>query len=449
MGDHEHSNIKHQEHFHLDQPLLRLPYELLRNNFRAAHFTIEKESTSIKSLLKETATASVNGRATPENVLKNLDTMIAKMRGVKRKLTAHADEEARLYHQSSARIAHLGELYTMKTYDDVNYERWSRKRLDRLIVDYLLRHGCIETARTLTDEKGIDDLVDIHILAQMIKIRDSLRGRSVSEALAWCQENKKELRKMDSNLEFMLRFQQYIELVRTPSPPKLLEAIAHAKKYLVSYKGTHPEELRKVCGLLAYPPRTAGDNAAYAELYSQDRWNMLANLFTETHNQLLSLPPIPLLHIALSIGISALKTPACHQHTAASTEYTGMSTSMQDATGSPTRFPGNREPFDPSHLQRQRSPVPVPTQATVSSPASDCPICSTELNELARSVPCAHHTKSHVDSDLLLLPNGNAFGLERLVAHAVKSGLQPTEYVRDLKTGEVYRASELKKVFIT
>ncbi|KAL2753617.1 hypothetical protein ACRALDRAFT_2043976 [Sodiomyces alcalophilus JCM 7366] len=416
MGDHEHSTIKHQDHVHLDQPLLRLPYELLRNNFRAAHFTIEKESTSIKHLLKETATASVNGRATPEHVLKNLDTMIAKMRGVKRKLTAHADEEARLYHQSSARIAHLNELYTMNTYNDVDYERWSRKRLDRLLVDYLLRHGCADTAQTLANEKGMDDLVDVQTFVHMNKIRDALRGGSVVEALSWCQEHKKELRKMDSNLEFMLRFQQYIELVRTQSQPRLLEAIAHAKKYLVPYKGTYPEELRKAFGLLAYPPNAAVANTAYGELYSPDRWNSLADLFAKTHNQLLSLPSIPLLHIALSSGLSALKTPACHP----------IPSSTDNAT-----------------------PKPLPAQAAVSSPASGCPICSTELNELARNVPYAHHTKSYVDSDLLLLPNGNAFGLDRLVNYAIQSGLQPTESVRDLRTGEVFRADELKKVFIT
>lgn len=128
--------------------------------------------------------------------------MITKMRGVKRKLTAHAEEEARLYHQSSARISHLGELYAMNTYNDVNYERWSRKRLDRLLVDYLLRNDCADTARTITSEKGMDDLVDVQTFVHMNNIRDSLRGGSVIEALAWCQENKKELRKMDVCIPF-------------------------------------------------------------------------------------------------------------------------------------------------------------------------------------------------------------------------------------------------------
>ncbi|CRK43142.1 hypothetical protein BN1723_016115, partial [Verticillium longisporum] len=232
MGDHQHYTIKHQDHVLLDQPLLRLPYELLRNNFRAAHFTVEKESTSIKALLKDTATASVNRRASPDQVLQNLDAMITKMRGVKRKLTTYADEEARLYHQTEARIAHLGELYGMHSFDDVKYETWSRKRLDRLLVDYLLRQGYNNSAHALTAEKNMEDLVDVQTFVSMSRIQESLRGGSVAEALAWCQDNKKELRKKDSSLEFMLRFQQYVELLRSH---KYLEAIAHLKKYIVPY----------------------------------------------------------------------------------------------------------------------------------------------------------------------------------------------------------------------
>ncbi|KAF6836944.1 negative regulation of gluconeogenesis [Colletotrichum musicola] len=413
MADHEHATIKHQDHLLLDQPLLRLPYELLRKNFRSAHFTVEKESTAVKSLLKETATASVNGRASPDDVLRNLDTMIARMRGVKRKLAAHADEEARLTRQSAARISHLGDLYGMHSVDDVKYEAWSRARLDRLLVDYLLRHGYNDSAKALTAEREMDDLVDVETFVQMSRIQESLRKGSVVEALAWCQDNKKELRKMDSNLEFMLRFQQYIELVRTQQQPKLLEAIAHAKKYLVPFKGTYPEELRKATGLLAYPPSAAN---VYADLYSSVRWETLAELFTTTHNRLLALPSSPLLHIALSSGLSALKTPACHSASS-------------------------------SHVAPSDANTATNASATAGT-QSVCPICSTELNDLARNVPYAHHTKSYVEHDLLLLPNSRAYGKERLEDYAKKSGLPPDQ-VKDLRTGEVYPMNKLKKVFIT
>lgn len=123
--------------------------------------------------------------------------MLARMRGLKRKLTACAEEESRLHQQSQSRIRHLGELYTMQSLDDVKYEEWSRTRLDRLLVDYLLRHGYKDSATALSKEKNIQDLVDVETFVQMSRIRESLRNGRVTEALSWCNENKKDLRRMD------------------------------------------------------------------------------------------------------------------------------------------------------------------------------------------------------------------------------------------------------------
>ncbi|PTB41360.1 GID complex subunit containing RING finger motif [Trichoderma asperellum] len=408
MTDHENSSIKHSDHLLLDQPLLRLPNELLRKNFRAAHFAIEKDTSTLKTLLRDSATAALSGRATQQDVLKNLDAMISRMRGVKRKLGAYADEEARLHTQTAARIQHLDELYTMHSIEDVKYEAWSRKRLDRLLADYLLRHGYNDSAKELASEKNMENLVDVDTFVSMSRIREALLNGSVAEALAWCTENKKELRKMESKLEFMLRLQQYIELIRTQSQPKLVEAIAHAKKYLMPYWGTYPKEVKQACGLLAIPPDSS--YGIYSDLYKSTRWNELADLFTTTHNSLLSLPSVPLLHVALSSGLSALKTPACHSsHADDIYNDTGSSSALGHGV---------------------------------------CPICSTELNDLARNVPYAHHTKSHVEHDLFLLPNGRVYGKERLEDYARKSGLSPND-VKDPVTGQTYPMDLLKKVFIT
>ncbi|EMT70146.1 Protein FYV10 [Fusarium odoratissimum] len=415
MGDHESSQIRHNEHLLLDQPLLRLPSELLRKNFRTAHFTIEKDTAALKTLLKDSATAAVSGRASQQDVLRNIDAMVSRMRGLKRKLNASAAEEARLHTQTAARISHLDELYKMDTVEDVKYETWSRKRLDRLLADYLLRHGYNDTAKELAEQRGITDLVDIDTFVAASRVRDSLLKQSVVEALAWCTDNKKELRKMESKLEFMLRFQQYIELVRSQSSAKLTEAIAHAKKHLIPYRATFP---REVCGLLAFPPGGASAAAPYGDLYKPSRWADLANLFTTTHNQLLALPAVPLLHVALSSGLSALKTPACHT--------------------------------DPMHSSDSPSAQSTSDIAAAASTLGHgvCPICSTELNELARNVPYAHHTQSHVEHDLRLLPNGSVYGRDRLEIQARKNNL-PSDQVKDLRTGDIFPVESLKKVYIT
>lgn len=206
----------------------------------------------------------------------------------------------------------------------------------------------------------------------------------------------------------MLRLQQYIELIRTQQEPKLVEAIAHAKKYLMPYWNTYPKEVKQACGLLAMPP-DGTTSGIYSDLYKDSRWNELADIFTKAHNSLLALPSVPLLHVALSSGLSALKTPACHS----SSHDDGYSDSGSSTLGHGV-----------------------------------CPICSTELNDLARNVPYAHHTKSHVEHDLFLLPNGRVYGNERLEDYARKSGV-PANHVKDPLTGEVFPVEQLKKVFIT
>lgn len=180
-----------------DQPLLRLPHELLHKNFRSAHFVVEKQGSFIKKELKDTANAALKGGASPDDVLRNLDTMIARVRGVKRKLEGCDQEEARLYRQVGARVKHLSDLGHMHAFEDVKYEHWSRKRLDRLLVDYLMRQGYGQSARALAKDKGVGDLVDIDTFEQMNRVRQSLLNKNVKDALDWCTENKKELRKMD------------------------------------------------------------------------------------------------------------------------------------------------------------------------------------------------------------------------------------------------------------
>lgn len=126
----------------------------------------------------------------------------------------------------------------------------------------------------------------------------------------------------------------------------------------------------------------------------------------DTHNQLFSLPARPLLLIALSAGLSSLKTPSCHsKHTSSTANASSTTTSV-------------------------------------------CPICSTELNELARKLPYAHHTKSYVEDDPVVLPNGRVYGRNRLIEMGLKVNLE-RGYVTDPTTSEVFLEAKIRKVYIT
>ncbi|KAL1641651.1 GID complex subunit containing RING finger motif [Diplodia intermedia] len=474
MAEFSTTKLNAEQHLLLDQPLLRMPYELARKNFKTAQRYVEREQTFVTKELKNAANGAAQAATTGDAsaTLSQLDTMINRMQGLKRKLETLHTEETTIHKATKTRIQHLDDLYGIPSLADVKYDEWSKVRLDRLLVDYLLRSGYGDSAKALAKEKGIEELVDVDAFVQCERIAESLRRGRCQEALAWCGDNKQGLKKLEvrdpmdkkikkeaeakwsldqywrslfsdrdclieqcpsgchtqerdlfeevanlwtSNLEFELRLQQYVEMVRTGTTQKLQEATQHARKYLASHSDT--KYAIRAAGLLAFPPDTPAEpykddlatinEAPSQTLYSTDRWPKLAELFIKTHNTLYSLPPNPLLHIALSAGLSALKTPSCHsQYASSSSNANSTSTSV-------------------------------------------CPICSTELNELARNVPYAHHTKSFVENDPVVLPTGRIYGRARLMEMNAKLGT-PKGFVKDpMVPNLIYEESQLKKVFIS
>lgn len=142
-------------------------------------------------------------------------------------------------------------------------------------------------------------------------------------------------------------------------------------------------------------------------MYSPERYPYLASLFLQTHHTIFSLPSVPPLQIALSAGLSALKTPSCHSTYASSSSNPNSSSN------------------------------------------SLCPICSTELNELARNVPYAHHTKSFVETDPVVLPNGRIYGRERLWGFNEKVGKLQGRVRDPTNPQDIFDEKEIKKVFIS
>jgi macrophage erythroblast attacher len=156
---------------------------------------VEREKEYILPNLKETANASLSGNQDPVQTLAALDAMIFRMQGLKRKMEALQEEEKKIHTQSRKRIQHLEDLYKIPGLADVKYDEWSRVRLNRLLVDHMLRSGFSESAKQLAQEKGIDDLVDLNVFVQCQRIAASLKRGETKEALLWCGENKVALKK--------------------------------------------------------------------------------------------------------------------------------------------------------------------------------------------------------------------------------------------------------------
>lgn len=179
------------------------------------------------------------------------------------------------------------------------------------------------------------------------------------------------------------------------------------------------------------------------ELFSVERWEFLGDTFVSTHHTLFGLPQEPLLHIALSAGLSALKTPACHSH------HVSPSSGLNVASPKPMQDSDILMSQDGEEQSGNNSePSRDSTTISASLTTSVCPICSTELNELARHVPFANHTKSHVEPDPVVLPNGRIYGRERLERLNEKLGT-PQGLVRDpVDPSKVFEWNEVRRVFI-
>ncbi|KAG5440695.1 hypothetical protein PCK2_000283 [Pneumocystis canis] len=278
----------------------------------------------------------------------------------------------------------------------------------------MLRKGINETAKQLARWKNIElmkeNLVDIDVFIRCREIEEALRNRNTTKCLAWCTENKAFLRKNKINLEFELKLQEYIELVKKNEH---FQAITYSRKYLAPYAEVHMQEFKRAMSLLIFPPDTTCE--VYRKLYSSDRWILLADLFVLTHHNLYNLSVPPLLYITLSAGLSALKTPSC-----CSTESQKVNTSLFHSTL--------------------------------------CPICSPELNSIASLVPYAHADRSSLidsltgekirsDNELIVLPNGQVYNQKSLFEKNEQFGI-PKDIIWDPATAEKFSREKIKKVFI-
>jgi macrophage erythroblast attacher len=181
-------------HLLLEQPLLRLPQELLKMKFKAAQ-------RSIDAVNKHTTTSVQASKSqTPAETLASLDATLQKAQNLKRKLEALHVEEQVLHSQQKARIEHLQTLHEIPSLSDVAYDRWSHVRLDRLLVDYLLRSGYTQSAKELAEENKLGGLVDVGVFEEARRIEQALERGDVKDALSWCAENKNALKKINVGL---------------------------------------------------------------------------------------------------------------------------------------------------------------------------------------------------------------------------------------------------------
>lgn len=295
------------------------------------------------------------------------------------------------------------------------------------------------------------------------------------------------MRRFKSTLEFDLRVQEFVDLCKSaPSggasrAAALPAAISYARKHLLApYKAAlaasaegaasdgkmevdpvkdQDEEdqainariistVSQVLGLLAVPP----GGYAYEDLYSPLRYRQLYDTLLAAALRIYSLPPQPVLHIALSAGLSSLKVPACYngERSSQSVHQAAAATDPPEAEGA---GPVNEDLLADVHREVEAETRKHDAELRASSSDesvdetrnNDCPVCATVgcghkkkkggnelgLGVLAKEVPWSHHSNSTIvcritgkvisDSgeeadEVVALPNGRVYSRRALEA---------------------------------
>ncbi|XP_070541046.1 E3 ubiquitin-protein transferase MAEA-like [Ptychodera flava] len=380
----------------LEHSTLKVPYEILNKKFRNAQKNIDREVSHVIHVTNEIEKCLENKPVTVGAVASLLDSVVDKLSVLKRKAEESISQEEESVKVCKRRVEHL------KDHDNPNpsaVAQWKKKRLDRMLVEYFLRAGYYDTALKLATHTDIKDLTNIELFMVSKEVEESLLRRETSSCLAWCHDNKSKLRKIKSCLEFNLRTQEFVELIRCN---KRMEAIKHARRFFANLETHQLAEVQKVMGLLAYPSDT--QISPYKELLDSTRWQLLVEQFRNDNFKLHQLNSNSVFTVTLESGLAALKTPHCYREDGKNPE---------------------------------------------------CPVCNKNLNELAKPLPFAHCAQSRLVCYLsgqvmnehnppMMLPNGYVYGENSLRAMAAEHDGKIT----CPRTKDLYTIDQAEKVFV-
>jgi len=421
------STISNSHRFPLQYHTLYTPLHSLLTPHSTTYRHINKQIQiclkALDQLMKKEMAAKKGGsQLSAEQMQKNQKVFEAKMEDMIEKLRDLESKREGALHKLQLREEYLKQAQERRYREDC---------LWRLIVDFCAREGHFETvngimsrlkdremivsldhlpsgegsttpanAKTSSNEiVHFSDLVSLEVYQSEIKIIRALQKHNCKLALKWCDENRSSLKKFGSSLEFELKLQEFIELVRKDD---VLKAIEYARQNLTdaTQQQCNLSKIKQAMGTIAFGPQTRIQ--PYATLFHPNRWSNLIEEFKRSNRMIHALSVNPELLIHLQAGISALKSPPSY------------------------------DTFNPNDPLRHEA-----------------------VKELAKELPFAFHDQSilrcAMSGDVMndsnppmALPNGNVYGLRALEDMSRRNG----GMVRDPKTMETFSFNDLKKCFI-
>lgn len=99
------------------------------------------------------------------------------------------------------------------------------------------------------------------------EVETSLANHETARCVGWCYDNRSKLRKLGSTMEFNLRVQEFVELVRQD---RRLDAVKHARRCFTNYDDYQLQEIQCCMGQLAFPANTS--LSPYKDLLDEKRY---------------------------------------------------------------------------------------------------------------------------------------------------------------------------------
>eukprot|EP00344_Euplotes_crassus_P010543 CAMPEP_0196998020 /NCGR_PEP_ID=MMETSP1380-20130617/3511_1 /TAXON_ID=5936 /ORGANISM="Euplotes crassus, Strain CT5" /LENGTH=187 /DNA_ID=CAMNT_0042414455 /DNA_START=206 /DNA_END=769 /DNA_ORIENTATION=- len=184
-----------------------------------------------------------------------------------------SDREDQLLRNLETRLEYLGHVQSHWE-DKIVQNEYYEKMIWRLIVEYMMREGYVQSAKILIDEVGLEEFSDFEFYMEINAIVEALRRKKCQEAIEWCSLYKS---KLSSSLEFELRMQEFIELVKIDS----LKAVEYARDNFSDIGKDNLPKLQRIMGMLSHPTENLMKIPRYMELFSDEKWESLVDMFIE------------------------------------------------------------------------------------------------------------------------------------------------------------------------
>ncbi|POM73966.1 RMD5 family protein [Phytophthora palmivora] len=178
-----------------------------------------------------------------------------------------------------------------------------QKLVCRLVAEYLYQDGQIEAADTMCKEAGLElpptfreCFIELHQILKAIKEHD------MQPALDWARKHRKELGRLDLDIEFELVRLKYVDILE--SSPDMMDAVNFANKELPFFHQTHAEEVGVLMSCVLYKGKL--EESPYKKLFNDDRWDEIHDAVIRACCRLRRVPYRSYLETCLSAGVSAL-----------------------------------------------------------------------------------------------------------------------------------------------